>query len=167
MKKNSLLYFIMFLLMNDLSTSLCRADDSGSYVRGTAIHTDKYPMPSDSVQRNDLENEHLDSWDRYKVVSENSIRVYFTAGTSKCYGQRAVIKESDDSIYIAIIEGFIPGSPPECSLSLLAMNTSFLLYTEKPIAGRSILPLRDVKLLKLNRNDTRALPPLPHKIKQR
>jgi len=134
-----------------LTCDMCVAENkippvSGESAAGFAIHVPNPKPPPDSVQRHDLRNESLQQWRRHEIVSENSIRVFFAAGTRSCYGNRVVLKETSEEVQIAIIEGTVPEHPGMCTLN--ALLTSFLLHTEKAIAGRKIVPLRDVELKK-------------------
>lgn len=63
---------------------------------GTAAGYDsaaKAPEQSsnDVQQRTDLSNEHISSWNRYEVVSDTSVRIFFSMGKSQmswCTGHR-------------------------------------------------------------------------------
>jgi len=93
-----------------LACDMCVADTkispvSGESVAGFAIHNPNPKLPPDSVQRNDLRNESLNAWNRYEIVSDTSIRVFFSTGTKSCYGNRAVLMETPQEIRIAVIEG--------------------------------------------------------------
>jgi len=97
------------------------------------------------VQRNDLVRERLEEWRTYTMVSNNTIRVDFVSGDKKCYGHRAVLQETDDTIAIAIITGAVNADPLQMC-ALYASKAAFLLQTRKPIAGRAIIPLTSVPL---------------------
>jgi len=135
-----------------LACGICIADTASSPVsRETVsswvtIHTPNFiykPLP-DSVQRNDLRNESLSTWERYEIVSDTSIRVFFATGTRSCFGNRAVVVETPQEIQIALVEGRVPESLEMCTLE--ALRTSFLLHTKKPVAGRKVVPLLEVEL---------------------
>ena len=82
---------------------------------------------NDVQQRTDLSNEHISSWNRYEVVSDTSVRIFFSMGNPKCHGVRATVDE----------EGTLPNAPTECAA--IAVNASLLLTTRNPIGTRSVI----------------------------
>jgi len=121
----------------------------------TAEELDELPQPwkklnhgKESVQRNDLKRETLIHFHPI-VLSETSIGVNFTSGADNCFGYRAILEETSDSIGIAVVEGNIPGAPKHCKL--LAGMSHFVLHTQNPIGHRKIVPLK-ADAVKLNRN---------------
>ena len=93
--------------------------------------------PNDIQQRTDLVNEHISSWNRYEVISDTSVRIFFSMGNPRCHGVRATVNESSSTVLITLYEGTLPNAPTACAA--LAVNASLLLTTRNPIGTRSIL----------------------------
>lgn len=98
----------------------------------------------DDIQRNDLSNERAVDWQRYEVVDETNIRVFFSAGSKSCYGTRALVEETFETIEIAVLEGSFPGAPDVCTL--IAREASILAETSQPVADREVIQLADPEL---------------------
>ena len=92
---------------------------------------------NDVQQRTDLSNEHISSWNRYEVVSDTSVRIFFSMGNPKCHGVRAAVEEDSSTVRITLYEGMLPNAPTECAA--LAVDASILLTTRNPIGTRSII----------------------------
>jgi len=124
------------------------ADDSSAassrQQQAIVTHERNENPPPDDVQRNDLVRERLNAWSKYEIISDTSIRVFFSTGTQRCYGNRAVLVETPEEIRVAIVEGNVPELPVACTAD--AKLTSFLLHTRHPISGRKIIPLHAVEL---------------------
>lgn len=101
--------------------------------------TAKPPAQSsnDIQQRTDLHNEHTSSWSRYEVISNDSVRVFFSMSNPRCYGVRAAVDEDATTVRITLYEGTLPDAPAECAA--LAANASLLLTTRDPIGTRSVV----------------------------
>lgn len=63
---------------------------------------------NDVQQRTDLSNEHISSWNRYEVVSDTSVRIFFSMGNPKCHGVRATVDEDSSAVLITLYEGTLP-----------------------------------------------------------
>lgn len=98
----------------------------------------------DDTPRNDLSQERAVDWQRFELVDDNTIRVFFSAGTESCYGTRAVVEETDEAVEIAVIEGKIPGAPDVCTL--IARQASILVETSQPVGDREVIPPADPEL---------------------
>lgn len=72
------------------------------------------------------------------MISDHSVRVFFSMNNPQCYGVRATVDEDTTAIRITVFEGTLPGAPAECAA--LAANASLLLATHDPIGARSIIP---------------------------
>ena len=92
---------------------------------------------NDIRQRTDLHNERVSSWSRYEVVSNHSIRVFFTMGDPQCHGVRATIDEDTTAVRITLYEGTLPDAPTECTT--LAASASLLVATRDPVGTRSVI----------------------------
>lgn len=92
---------------------------------------------NDIRQRTDLHNERVSSWSRYEVVSNHSIRVFFTMGDPQCHGVRAAIDEDTTAVRITLYEGTLPDAPTECTT--LAASASLLVATRDPVGTRSVI----------------------------
>lgn len=98
----------------------------------------------DDTPRNDLSQERAVDWQRFELVDDNSVRVFFSAGSKSCYGTRAVVEETDEAVEIAVIEGRFPGAPDICTL--VARQASILVETSQPVGGREVITLADPEL---------------------
>jgi len=138
-------YGILFALSTIFGTINLFAQPSNSIeaslstevITETAHYADSY-NPRKNIQRDDLNNEILHDFN-YEVFSENFIQVTFHFRTPRCYGNRFILKEYDDTIGIAVIEGTIPNAPKFCTME--AGKGNIFLKTEKPIANRKIFKL--------------------------
>lgn len=92
---------------------------------------------NDVQQRTDLSNEHISSWNRYEVVSDTSVRIFFSMGNPKCHGVRSTVDEDSSAVLITLYEGTLPNAPTECAA--IAVNASLLLTTRNPIGTRSVI----------------------------
>lgn len=93
---------------------------------------------NDIRQRTDLHNVHVSSWSRYEVVSDHSVRVFFTMSDPQCYGVRAAIDEDTTTVRITLYEGALPEAPAACAL--LAASESLVVTTHDPVGTRSVVP---------------------------
>lgn len=98
----------------------------------------------DDTPRNDLSQERAVDWQRFELVDDNSVRVFFSVGSKSCYGTRAVVEETDEAVEIAVIEGRFPGAPDICTL--IARQASILVETSQPVGDREVIPLADPEL---------------------
>jgi len=133
--KFSIIFGVVNLLAqpsSPIETSL----STGTISKNTHRHS-HYGLRED-IQHDDLHNEILIDFN-YKVLSENIIHVTFHSGIPRCYGTRNILKEYDNEIGIAVIEGTIPNAPKFCTME--AGKGNFFLKTEKPIANRKIFKL--------------------------
>lgn len=83
-------------------------------------------------------NEHTSSWSQYEVISDDSVRIFFSMSNPQCYGVRAIVDEDATTVRITLHEGTLPDAPAECAT--VAANASLLLTTRNPIGTRSIVP---------------------------
>lgn len=113
------------------------SSDSSDNPEGSAGHENTESDSQDEVQRDDLENEHVIEWQRYEQVSDTQIRVFFTTGSPRCYGARAVVEESAETVEIATIEGTLPDAPEVCTLE--ARFVSMLVETQNVIGDREVI----------------------------
>lgn len=110
-----------------------------SATRITPTSPERLPTkPADVQQSTDLHDERPASWSRYEIVSDHSIRIYFTQGDPKCYGVRATVEEDTTTVRISLYFGTIPGAPNVCTA--VGMLASLLLTTRDPIGTRSVIP---------------------------
>lgn len=93
----------------------------------------------DDTSRDDLTNEQAVPWERHEIVSENTIRLFFTARPKSCFGVRAVVKETETTVEVAVLEGKLPDAPKFCTLE--ARKASIVVETEQPIADREVVVL--------------------------
>lgn len=99
-------------------------------------------MPND-----DLSDELVIEWNHYAIVDEHRIRVSFTAGPSECWGTRAVVRETNKRVQIAVVQGTVPWLQigEECSAEV--REATLLIETEFPIAAKKVVPWADPPFL--------------------
>jgi hypothetical protein len=112
--------------------------DSGS-IATPAPTTTTVPGPVDDTPHHDLLEERIVPWTSVETVDEHHLRVGFAAGNPKCLGTRALIREDDQQVLIATIEGTLPGAPEACSL--IGREATLLIALESPLSGRTVRPL--------------------------
>lgn len=101
------------------------------------VHETQQP-PADVEQRDNLENEKEIRWSRYqREDAQQSVRVFFQAGTPTCYGQRATVTETERTVTIRVYEGTVPGAPDSCTAD--AMYASLLVELDAPLGNRRLL----------------------------
>jgi|GEM_PF-6164529 len=134
-------YIKIFLGLSFLFCGICWAEknNEGKYRANSPFREWQGEVQNDNLVREKIEN-----WTRYELLSQHSLRLHFNAGTTSCYGYRTVVQETEESIGIALIRGGFKGGPRACILE--GRSSYFLIRTEKPIAGRTIIPLKSVKL---------------------
>ena len=122
------------------------AIDNGSSRSGDTHGDSSSDTPSSdgNASRTDLKNEQIVEWTRSEQISPNQLKLYFSSGTEKCYGARAVVKESDTSVEVATIVGRLPNASANCSL--IGREASVIVKTEKPIGERKVDHLKNVDL---------------------
>lgn len=81
-------------IMCALPLSACSSSGSTA---SPPFDSSQAPQPDatevDEPHRNDLTNERAVDWERHEIVDENSIRVFFTAGTSSCLALALLLKK--------------------------------------------------------------------------
>lgn len=126
----------------------CASEDAGSGGASNDPGSTGHPAPTrsttpnpapDETPRTDLTDEHPVEWTSYEKVSDHQLRFFFTSGTAKCYGARAVVQEGSSTIWVATIVGTLPDAPAKCSL--IALKASILVTTKKPLDDRRIVHL--------------------------
>lgn len=131
------------LLATFLSLTLlfsgCTLPDNAETQAGGNTEILESDVGLDDTPREDLESERVLTWQEYKAVANTSIRVFFQAQSKRCYGTRAVVKETEATIQIAVIEGLIPGAPDACTRE--SRQASLLVETKQPIGERKVVPL--------------------------
>lgn len=131
------------LLATFLSLTLlfsgCISPDSAGTQAGGNTEILEPDTGLDDTPREDLESEHVLTWQEYKAVANTSIRVFFQAQSKRCHGTRAVVEETEATIQIAVIEGLIPGAPDACTRE--SRQASLLVETKQPIGERKVVPL--------------------------
>jgi hypothetical protein len=112
--------------------------DSGS--AATPAPTSPTPSkPVDDTPRHDLLNERVVPWSSIETVDERHLRVRFAAGNPQCLGTRALVREDDQQVLIATIEGTLPGAPEVCSL--IGRKATLLIALDTPLGERPVHPL--------------------------
>ncbi|KAB5607440.1 hypothetical protein EHS19_04530 [Bifidobacterium jacchi] len=71
------------------------------------------------------------------MVSDRSVRVFFTMGSPQCHGVRATVEEDAATVRIDLYEGTLPDAPAECTLN--AVSASLVVSTRDPIGTRSVV----------------------------
>ncbi len=62
-----------------------------------------------------MHSEKIVDWTKYEVTGANEVTFTVTTGDPKCFGLRSAVKESQDSLEVAIVEGVRPNPPKECT----------------------------------------------------
>ncbi|GAA1471775.1 hypothetical protein CFELI_13170 [Corynebacterium felinum] len=102
---------------------------------GVMLPTER--KPADVQPRNDLSNEKEIAWAGYQEVDNgNKIRVFFPSGTQDCYGYRAQVAETDDSVTIKVYEGAIPSASDHCIL--VGSISSLVVSLNAPLGDRKL-----------------------------
>ena len=83
--------------------------------------------PNDIQQRTDLNNEHTSSWSQYEVISDDSVRIFFSMSNPQCYGVRAIVDEDATTVRITLHEGTLPDAPAAVSYTHLTLPTILLV----------------------------------------
>ena len=100
--------------------------------------------PLDETPRDDLTEERVVNWDTAEIIAETKIRVTFWAGTHRCFGARYIVRETNEDIAIAVIEGKFPNAPHACTEE--ARLASIVVETKQPVGQRNIVPLPEPQL---------------------
>lgn len=119
--------------------------DSGSTAHPAPSQSTTPSQAPDETPRTDLTHEHPVEWTSYEKVSDHQLRFFFTNGTPKCYGARAIVQEGSSTIWVATIVGTLPDAPANCTLE--AIEASVLVTTKKPVGDRSVIHLEPKKAL--------------------
>lgn len=106
-------------------------------MQDTIPHQRHRSNPPTTYSNEPTSNEHISSWNRYEVVSDTSVRIFFSMGNPKCHGVRATVDEDSSAVLITLYEGTLPNAPTECAA--IAVNASLLLTTRNPIGIRSVI----------------------------
>jgi hypothetical protein len=115
-------------------------DDSDSGSIATPAPTSSgSPGSSDDTPRDDLLEERIVAWTSVETVDEEHVRVSFPAGNPKCLGTRALVREDDQQVLVATIEGTRPDAPEACSL--VGRQATLLITLEAPLGDRPVRPL--------------------------
>ena len=102
--------------------------------------------PPDDTPRDDMTDESIAPWTSFEEAGPASLRVHFTAGTTSCYGTRAVVREETDEILIATIVGTIPESHSACPG--VGRDASLLIELEDDVGDREVRHLDDGSILR-------------------
>ncbi|MCQ9384919.1 hypothetical protein [Brevibacterium moorei] len=102
------------------------------------------PSPAPEEQHDDLHSEHTIDWSGLKILDAHRIGLSFISGTSECFGYRTVLRESAQTISIALIEGARPAAPEACTAE--GAESTIIVTTERPVGKRSVEKLDDPEL---------------------
>lgn len=122
-------------IMMAILASGCGAAGDGSTAAPAPSTSVTAPSPDD-IPRSDLKDPRPIDWSSAEVVSENQIRVHYTAGDPKCVGIDAKVEEDQAMIRVTILQGTVPGAPEMCPA--VARFGTVLLTLSSPVAGREI-----------------------------
>lgn len=101
-----------------------------------------------SVDGDNMSNEQVVSWSDYKVRDSTHVSLDVITGDPNCFGLRTVVRESDSTIGIAVIQGTLPRAPRHCKS--VGRRETVIVETISPIGHRTITRLSpdEVKLNK-------------------
>jgi hypothetical protein len=122
----------------DQNPALPDDPDSGSTAT-PAPTTTTAPGSVDDTPHQDLREERIVPWKSVQTVDEHHLRVAFTAGNPRCFGTRALVREDDQQVLIATIEGTLPDAPEACSL--IGRQATLLITLDAPLGERPVRPL--------------------------
>lgn len=94
---------------------------------------------TDDQPRDDLTDEKAVEWIRYERISPHRLRVFFTTGDPKCYGSRAIVRQSSTQVAVAVIVGVLPGAPKQCTA--IGRYASLLVTLDAPLGDRRVIEL--------------------------
>lgn len=94
------------------------------------------PEVRDLAPREDPVDEAVRRWTRVEQVSDHSLRVVFTGGTTACFGYRVLMEESERSVRISLVEGLLPGATDP--IPLVAASLSMRAELEQPLGRRRV-----------------------------
>lgn len=83
-----------------------------------------------------MHSEKIVNWEKYEVTGEHELTFTVTTGNPKCYGLRSVVKESNKSLQVAIVEGVLPNAPEVCAA--MGMIEELTITTESPAQSLSV-----------------------------
>lgn len=134
----ALLLPLMMLII--LTSGCAHTNDSIPAVSSVSTPTLSPGADHDSIDMTPsttLTNQHSTQWNTYQVVTSKTLRLFYSAGDTGCYGYRTVAKQDSSQVRIRIIEGTLPNAPDTCTL--IGMYGSILVHLEQPLGSRTLL----------------------------
>jgi len=128
---------------NETSSHPLQAYGGDTFGRRPNIDSEPYIPPKSAVQRHDLKNEFIRGF-KLQIISEKFIRLSFETNDSKCYGSRAVLEETDDTVGVAVVTGTLPEAAQVCALE--GHWEFFELHLQREIGYRKVFKLKTVNL---------------------
>ncbi|MEJ6550009.1 hypothetical protein PQI66_10680 [Corynebacterium sp. USCH3] len=101
--------------------------------------------PVDDEPRDDMTDERITPWTSVDEVDPTTLRVHFTAGTTTCYGTRAVVREESEAVLIATIVGTVPEAHSACPD--IGREASLLVDLGDEVGDREVQHLDDDSIL--------------------
>lgn len=94
-----------------------------------------------TLRPDDLRSPEAKPWDKYEVVDNTHIRVWYWGGDWDCYGWSADVVETTDSIKITVLGGMLKGTEDKvCDMGgTKPTYDHILLETDSPVGDRKIV----------------------------
>lgn len=94
------------IMVTGCATNGCESDPSSPVADAGYDSTAKVPEQSsnDVQQRTDLGNEYKSSWNRYEVISDTSVRFFFSMGNPECHGVRVTVDRPNGTPSMALAD---------------------------------------------------------------
>ena len=116
--------------------------DAGS--NGTVAPTVPTSRAPDESARSDLTSESVTRWTRYERAGDRGLRLFYSGGDPECFGARAVVEETADTVRAAVVTGRLPGAPEVCRQ--VATRSSIVVSLQQPLGERRVEHLDDPPL---------------------
>ncbi|WP_291479633.1 hypothetical protein [Corynebacterium sp.] len=102
--------------------------------------------PADDTPRDDMTDERIIPWTSAEEVGPATLRVTFMAGTTSCYGTRAVVRENAEEVLVAAVSGTVPDAPSACPD--VGRDASLLVELDDEVGDREVKRLDDDSILR-------------------
>lgn len=93
--------------------------------------------PIDELPHDNLVNPQEWSWNTWEPVSDNVIRIHYSAGVRACYGEYVEAEETADSVTVRLFTGSLPDGAEACTMQLVPL--SMLVHLDSPLGERKVL----------------------------
>lgn len=85
-------------------------------------------------------------WIKYEITGEYEVTFTVVISDPKCFGLRSVVKESNDSLKVAIVEGILQSAPNQyTAIGVIEKHSVRTKYPAQNLKIR-VMPKKEVKL---------------------